>query len=300
VVAEPGNAPLREAVEAVMQRYAATLDAELAQRAVEYRGLAARGDVAAAALQPLPKWERRASLLLRRLAEKEVGGWVGASRPSRKRQRRLPAAPRAACAAAQPATWQPQPLPLLHPFGPANLCRTLQLLATLTSQRGAQGALAALTPNMLTPPPTLAHSPPPHTHTNTRCAQGEDADEARERPAWMQQESADSEGLASPAASGGAPPPLGLPAAAPAGGANGAADLLDLLGGRQRPAGAPALLAMPPCSPPPAPQAALCFCAAAAARSVCHWHTRLAACLRWRAALPIVTERPPLPTPRQT
>ena len=51
---------------------AGTLDAELAQRAVEYRGLAARLDVARAAVKPLPKWEKRASLLLRRLAEKEV------------------------------------------------------------------------------------------------------------------------------------------------------------------------------------------------------------------------------------
>lgn len=61
------------------------MDAELAQRAVEYRGLSARADVAAAAVQPLPKWEKRTSLLLRRLAEKEVGarpalGWAGLGR----------------------------------------------------------------------------------------------------------------------------------------------------------------------------------------------------------------------------
>lgn len=56
------------------RRHAGTLDPELAQRAVEYRGLAARLDVARAAVQPLPKWEKRTSLLLRRLAEKEVGG----------------------------------------------------------------------------------------------------------------------------------------------------------------------------------------------------------------------------------
>ncbi len=41
---------------------------------MEYRGLAARRDVARAAVQPLPKWEKRTSLLLRRLAEKEVRG----------------------------------------------------------------------------------------------------------------------------------------------------------------------------------------------------------------------------------
>lgn len=63
----------------VHDRLAGTLDAELAQRAVEYRGLAARREVARAAVQPLPKWEKRTSLLLRRLAEKEVSaegeGW---------------------------------------------------------------------------------------------------------------------------------------------------------------------------------------------------------------------------------
>ncbi len=74
LVAEPNNAALREAVEAVLTRYSGTMDAELAQRAIEYRQLAARLDVARAAVQPLPKWEKRASLLLRRLAEKEVGG----------------------------------------------------------------------------------------------------------------------------------------------------------------------------------------------------------------------------------
>lgn len=56
----------------VHDRLVGTLDAELAQRAVEYRGLAARREVARAAVQPLPKWEKRTSLLLRRLAEKEV------------------------------------------------------------------------------------------------------------------------------------------------------------------------------------------------------------------------------------
>ena len=78
VVAQPDNAALRQAVDAVLARYAGTLDAELAQRAVEYRGLSARLEVARAAVQPLPKGEKRASLLLRRLAAKEVGmGRVG-------------------------------------------------------------------------------------------------------------------------------------------------------------------------------------------------------------------------------
>ena len=55
VVAQPDNAALRQAVDAVLARYAGTLDAELAQRAVEYRGLSARLEVARAAVQPLPK-----------------------------------------------------------------------------------------------------------------------------------------------------------------------------------------------------------------------------------------------------
>ena len=68
-----------------MRRLAGTLDAELAQRAVEYRGLAARREVARAAVQPLPKWEKRTSLLLRRLAEKEVRGAQGHGRCGRHR-----------------------------------------------------------------------------------------------------------------------------------------------------------------------------------------------------------------------
>ena len=66
------------------------------------------------------------------------------------------------------------------------------------------------------------------------CLQGEDADEARERPAWMNQVEG-AEDVASP--SGSAAPSVGL-ASAPgtataadaATAANGAADLLDLLG----------------------------------------------------------------------
>ena len=78
-VGEPGNAELAAAVGEVWERYARFMDAELQQRAVEYAGLAARPPVAAAALQPLPKWDKRTSLLLRRLAEKEVrsAGWAG-------------------------------------------------------------------------------------------------------------------------------------------------------------------------------------------------------------------------------
>lgn len=68
--------------------------------------------------------------------------------------------------------------------------------------------------------------------------QGEDADEARERPAWLAGTESAEEGAASPAASGG--PSVGLPSAvgsapgtatAQVAAANGGpADLLDLLG----------------------------------------------------------------------
>ena len=74
LVSDPENAALRQAVAEVYERYSQYMDPELQQRAVEYRGLAERPGAAAAALQPLPKWDRKTSLLLRRLAEKEVGG----------------------------------------------------------------------------------------------------------------------------------------------------------------------------------------------------------------------------------
>ena len=48
------------------------LDAELQQRAVEYLGLEARPEVAKRNVAPMPPWEKRRSLLLRRMAAKEV------------------------------------------------------------------------------------------------------------------------------------------------------------------------------------------------------------------------------------
>lgn len=70
-----------------------------------------------------------------------------------------------------------------------------------------------------------------------RCVQGEDADEARERPAWMAggTESAE-EGATSPAASAGLPSVAGSAPGTAKAAANGgaAADLLDLLGERWR------------------------------------------------------------------
>lgn len=70
----PGDAALAAAVAAVLERHAGAADAEVAQRAVEYAGLAKRPGAAAAALLPLPPWERRTSLLLRRLAGREGEG----------------------------------------------------------------------------------------------------------------------------------------------------------------------------------------------------------------------------------
>ena len=48
------------------------MDMELQQRAVEYAGLEQRPAVAHRNLTAMPPWEKRKSLLLRRMAEKEV------------------------------------------------------------------------------------------------------------------------------------------------------------------------------------------------------------------------------------
>ncbi len=54
------------------RRYQSYMDAELQQRAVEYGGLATRPAVAKQNVLPMPHWEKRKSLLLRRLADKQV------------------------------------------------------------------------------------------------------------------------------------------------------------------------------------------------------------------------------------
>jgi len=69
--AAPDDASLAAQVANVMERYSAAADSELQQRATEYLGLSARVGAASMALQPLPPWEKRTSLLLRRLAERE-------------------------------------------------------------------------------------------------------------------------------------------------------------------------------------------------------------------------------------
>ena len=208
VVAEPpGDAALHTAVAAVLERHTTTLDAELAQRAIEYRGLAARRSVAAAAVQPLPKWEQRTSLLLRRLAEKEVRMQAATCRPCIAERYRNEATPP-----------PPPPPPPTHTH-------------THTHTH--------------TPP----HHPTTHTHhhyhhcththsltVRTLFLQGEDADEARERPAWMSQAettSAAAGGTAPSSGASAAAAALGIPGSVPGTAksvANGAADLLDLLG----------------------------------------------------------------------
>ena len=76
-IADSQNAALRKQVAAVLEHHRNFMDPELQQRAIEYYSLLKAGgttttgtDIAAVALQPLPKWEKKGSLLLRRLAQK--------------------------------------------------------------------------------------------------------------------------------------------------------------------------------------------------------------------------------------
>lgn len=72
--ASPSDADLASAVAEVMRRHATAPDAEIQQRAMEYTGFAGRPTAEAVAVQMLPPWEKRTSLLLRRLAEREGEG----------------------------------------------------------------------------------------------------------------------------------------------------------------------------------------------------------------------------------
>jgi len=114
LVADPGDAALREGVQAVFERYARCaaarpapsisrspgapapsaparctrrfMDADLQQRAAEYLAIGQRPDVAARNVAAMPPWEKRKSLLLRRMAEREARAPPG--RPRRARVRR--------------------------------------------------------------------------------------------------------------------------------------------------------------------------------------------------------------------
>ena len=48
------------------------MDVELQQRAVEYMSLERKPDLARSTVVAMPPWEKRKSLLLRRMAEREV------------------------------------------------------------------------------------------------------------------------------------------------------------------------------------------------------------------------------------
>ena len=72
LLADPNDDQLRQQVGAVYERYSHFMDADLQQRAVEYQGLLKLPEVANRNVTAMPKWEKRKSLLLRRMAEKDV------------------------------------------------------------------------------------------------------------------------------------------------------------------------------------------------------------------------------------
>ena len=63
---------VRVQVMEVLSRYARFMDADLQQRAVEYMGLVLHPDVAKRNVTSKPPWEKRGSLLLRRLMHRAV------------------------------------------------------------------------------------------------------------------------------------------------------------------------------------------------------------------------------------
>ena len=72
LLADPSDGQLRQQISAVYERYSHFMDADLQQRAVEYIGLMKHPDVANRNVTAMPKWEKRKSLLLRRMAENDV------------------------------------------------------------------------------------------------------------------------------------------------------------------------------------------------------------------------------------
>lgn len=67
----PTDSELASVVQSVLSRYINSIDAEIQQRAIEYQKLAQLPQAATLALAPLPPWEKRTSLLLRRLTERQ-------------------------------------------------------------------------------------------------------------------------------------------------------------------------------------------------------------------------------------
>lgn len=72
--AAPTDTELASTVRNVLGRYMNSIDADIQQRAIEYQKLAQLPQAATLALAPLPPWEKRTSLLLRRLTERQGVG----------------------------------------------------------------------------------------------------------------------------------------------------------------------------------------------------------------------------------
>ncbi|CAK0759184.1 hypothetical protein CVIRNUC_002678 [Coccomyxa viridis] len=71
LIADPEDASLRALAEEVFDRYSRFMDVELQQRAVEYMSLERRPELARSNVVAMPPWEKRKSLLLRRMAARE-------------------------------------------------------------------------------------------------------------------------------------------------------------------------------------------------------------------------------------
>ncbi len=63
----PRDPSLTQQCQALFAKYSTFMDAELQQRALEYNALSVRPTVAQQNLQPMPRWEIKRSLLLRKL-----------------------------------------------------------------------------------------------------------------------------------------------------------------------------------------------------------------------------------------
>ncbi|BDA41202.1 AP-2 complex subunit alpha-1 [Coccomyxa sp. Obi] len=71
LIADPGDTNLKALAEDVFNKYSRYMDVELQQRAVEYLSLEKQPELARANVTAMPPWEKRKSLLLRRMAERE-------------------------------------------------------------------------------------------------------------------------------------------------------------------------------------------------------------------------------------
>uniref|UniRef100_A0A1D2AG34 AP-2 complex subunit alpha n=2 Tax=Auxenochlorella protothecoides TaxID=3075 RepID=A0A1D2AG34_AUXPR len=173
-LAAPEDGDLQAAVRALLERHARGVDAELQQRAVEYTGLLAGGPaLAKAAVQPLPRWEGRGSLLLRRLEayEGEEGNDEGLERPGWLQGEAAAGAPAAAGDGPASAPGTPGVGAVRPPgdgAGPAPLAvpDLLDLLdlgepsSTTPAPGGLEGLGLPPTPQQATPAPSPPHPAP--------------------------------------------------------------------------------------------------------------------------------------------